>query len=292
MRRDGRERTLPCVRLLPVLIVCALLLTGCGQGPAAPSDPVPSGDGPSVDAGRVLANGFWRVEGADEPASTRVRFGTASVTVFRAGGAVYGELATRGDRLLTSFDGWSMSLGDDHEVPWLEAAATVERADGGVRLLGVDGAPVAGLVRADAPPSSSAYETDPTPFDPPASPEVVPPSPTTDVTAAAIAGTWRLPGRSDAALVLAADGDWRAVTSCASGTGAAGGAGRFRVLDGGVLLVTAGPVAAVGCAEPVAPPPAGARAIARFDRAGSVVLDGDRLTVHDRAGAALGTLVR
>ena len=288
--------------LLVPCLAAALLLSGCTGAPTGhasdPDSTDPVSATPTV-TGRplvsALAGGFWAVEdAAAEPAGTRLRVGSVAATVFRPAGRIDFGLAAQGDHLLATRFGWSASLGDDSHAPWLDAADRIEREGERWHLLDIDGRTVALLERSDAPPPSTQYETDPTESVTEADRlrDAVPGEGAHQQTASALQGRWYLPGYDDVSVTFDADGQWIARTTCESGTGAAGGGGGYRVLDGGLLLVTEGPVAAVGCFEPTAPPSADADAITRVAAARSFRVQNERLTLFDRDGKALGRLIR
>lgn len=293
-------RTLP---LAGVALVAALALSACGGAPgasesgSAPSAttaaPVPA---PSTTAAAAqLMNGFWRVrDAAGEPADSWLRLTPLSATLFRPGGRIDGALAVQGDHLLADQSGWSMSLGDDHEAPWLAAADRVQRDGAGWVLLDVEGDPVARLVRDGRPAKSTQYETEPNGLDgnPSRLRAAVPGDGVIDAPASTLVGAWHLDGHREAAVAFRADGTWSATTSCESGTGANGGGGRYRVLPGGLLLTTQYASTAMGCSDPAEPVSADAPAVLGAGEARSFLVAGERLTLFDAKGAAIGSLVR
>lgn len=304
MRGITAGRTLPGMRVLPltaVALAAALALSACGgpsgAGTSDPTAPVPAS--PAATAGTPavaqLMGGFWRVrDAAGEPADSWLRLTPLSITLFRPGGRIDGALAAQADHLLADQSGWSMSLGDDHEAPWLAAADRVERDGEGWVLLDVDGSPVARLVRDGRPARSTQYETEPDGLvgSPRRLRSAVPGDGVVDAPASALAGTWHLAGHREAAVAFRADGRWSATTSCASGTGANGGGGRYRVLPGGMLLTTQLASTAMGCSGATGPVSADAPAVLGTAEARSFRIDGDRLTLFDAEGAAIGSLVR
>jgi hypothetical protein len=114
------------------------------------------------------------------------------------------------------------------------------------------------------------------------------------IAASAVVGTWGLPGiaREDASVTLTRDGTWTAKTTCQVLGNADGGGGAYRLLPTGVLLATEGAIGGTGCVTPDHALPENANAVLDFWNAGSLARQGSRLTVYDRAGKLLGTLVR
>ena len=294
------------MRLLPaagVALVAALALSSCGGGGSGAGDdasrPEPSASSPTVSAPAPqvsqLMKGFWRVQdAAGEPADSWLRLSPLSATLFRPGGRIDGALAVQGDRLLADQSSWSMSLGDDHGAPWLAAAARVQRDGTAWLLLDVEGEPVARLVRDGGPAKSTQYETEPNGLsgNPSRLRPSVPGQGVVDAPASALAGTWHLAGHREAAVVFRSDGRWSATTSCASGTGANGGGGRYRVLPGGMLLITQYASTLIGCSDTDEPVSADAPAVLGTAEARSFLVDGDRLTLFDAKGERIGSLIR
>ena len=281
-----------------IALVAALALASCSGGGSQPSAPdaTPSGTAASAAASTAplvaqLMTGFWRVRDAEgEPADSWLRLTPLSATLFRPGGRIDGALAVQGDHLLADQSRWSMSLGDDHEAPWLEAADRVERDGDAWVLLDAGGRAVARLVRDGRPARSTQYETEPNGLrgNPSRLRAAVPGEGVVD----APAGAWHLAGHREAAVDFRADGRWRATTSCESGTGANGGGGRYRVLSGSMLLTTQFASTLIGCSEPLAPVSADAPAVLGAAEAQSFLVEGDRLTLFDAKGARIGSLVR
>ncbi len=295
------------MRILPAAgaaLVVAIALSACGGPPGArvddprvttsPTSPAPTSSAGSASV-TALMGGFWRVRDAEgEPAESWLRLTPLSATLFRPGGRIDGGLAVQGDHLLADQSSWSMSLGDDRAAPWLAAADRVRRDGDGWLLLDVDGEPVARLVRDGRPAPSKQYETEPDGLQgaPRRLSEAVPGAGVRDVPASTLAGAWHLAGHREASVSFRDDGTWRATTSCASGTGANGGGGRFRPLADGMLLTTEYASSLIGCSDPVEPVSPDAPAVLEVAKARSFLVDGERLTLFDAEGAAIGSLVR
>lgn len=267
-----------------------------GQRGTRTTPSVPTGSaGSAIDLVPVV----WRVrDAAGEADRTWLRVDGLSLNVLRPKGEVFLPWRPDQNHLVAEVAGWSMSLGtkDPPAVAWLTDAVSFERSGAGWLLRDAKGRVTARLVRDGSPPPSKSSTVTPPSVDARMRAQLadaVPGPGVRSVDPATLVGRWVVPGFDPSvALVFPADGRWQAVTSCESGTGPDEGSGRFRLLSSGRLLVAAGPVAAVGCSEPKTPAPADTKAITFADRAGSVLLDGDELTLFDRAGTRLGTLHR
>lgn len=296
-------------RLLPLgtaaLLVAAL--AGCA-GRAGPAGPVPTppehvaartmgAPGRAVDLLPVV----WHVhDAAGAERSSYLVFGADDVTLLTPRGFVEFGWSTQGAAMLARVQSWSGSLGTNRPPaePWLTAAASFRRIESGWALLDADGRRVATLRNDGPPPSSSTTETTPEPVTAFARARVadaVPGPGTRTIRTGSILGRWTVAGLDPkhALLTLYASSRWRVEGGCASDTGQdLGGAGSFRLLRHGVVLLVAQPVAGVGCATPAVQPPADTAALARFAEARSISVEHDRMTLFDRHGKRIGRLTR
>lgn len=298
-------------RLRPgVLCAAALLvamLAGCAGSPGSrpstqearpgASERLEGTPGRAVD----LLPTVWHVHGVTGAGrSTYLLFSAGEVQVLPKKGFVFLGWSTQGDRILTQVEGWAQSLGTKHHpaVPWLTRATNFRRVDTGWVLLDGHGRRLAEL-RDDGPaPTSRTTVTTPSPvtrFDRERVADAVAGPGARTPSIAAAAGRWTIAGLdpAHALLTMRSSGDWRITGGCESGTGQdLGGSGRFRLLPRGFLLITAGPVAGVGCVAPVGKPPADTAALTRFLEARSLTVQNDRMTLFDRRGKAIGRLTR
>ena len=263
--------TAAAVLLAGTLASCSMSSPGGVDGPASvASSPAPT-SGTALD----LVGTVWHVAGRG---GTTVRFDGASVTVVQGGGAARFAWSAQGDEVLIGAG--ASSIGAAVGVPWLTATTRVARTAGGWSLLDASGAATAHLT-----PDGTAAATTATTLLTAGKPG----SGVVDRPASAIAGRWTAVGDAAAAITLT-DGAWTATSSCRSG--AIGGQGVYRVLPGGRLLVARTRTLLRGCpirADTLGGP---ADAITGIARAASFRVRGGTLTLFDRSGASLGSLVR
>ncbi len=284
-------------RLTAVLAV-VLMLAGCSTTATGPTSP--TADARPVAAPAIeLVPAIWRVRDArGEAAATWVGFDADRAEVYRPKGIVELSWQTQGDATLSLITGWSMSLGKRPTVPWLTGATRFGRVPGGWVLLDASGAVTARLVTDGTPPPSKQWLVE--------VPKVTadtrmrladatPGAGVRPVGATALVGRWGA-GYASAtpSVTFTAAGRWSEEASCDTGTGAVGGAGAYRLLPSGMLLMTSYPTAAVGCSPATSPiaATAGAKAISAMFSARSVRIRGTTATFYDRAGKAIGSLTR
>jgi hypothetical protein len=267
------------MRILPLLAAAvaagtlAAGLSGCGAtGGGARSTPAASADA------AALAGPTWVVHGGGAADGAHVRFDDRSATVTDAGRATDLAWTAQGDRLLATRT--TTALNGPVPTDWLTAAVRVTRDGDGWRLLAADGGTTAALTPlADASPAPR-----PTALGP-----VVPGRGVVDAPATALEGRWILAGHPRTAIVFA-DGAWRSAASCETGT--PGGSGGYRVLDGGHLLVTRAVSLRLGCPVLGSAPRVRAPAITGIARAATFRVADGTLTLFDRSGTVIGSLVR
>lgn len=312
MTTAGPRRSLGPVRLLSrsIAVLALLCLSACASnGGAVPQPPRSASTAPGASTTEtprpstasaqalLLVPTIWRVrDAAGEAPGTWIRF-DSGVDLIRPRGDVFLSWSTHADALLTHVDGWSMRLGTTPPaVPWLTSTVRFEREGGAWVLTDASGHRTARLVRDGAPPPSSRTQHDVPEVDDRiraqhadavigGSAPALPPG--------AAVGTWGLPGVAarDASLTLTRSGTWSARTSCAVLGRAQGGSGAYRLLPSGVVLVTESAIGGTGCTEPERRPAPDSAAILDFFSAGSIRIEDARMTVFDRAGKRLGTLV-
>jgi hypothetical protein len=274
------------MRIHPVLAAAALAggllaaLTGCaGSGGTTAGTTSPPASH-AVDPA-ALAGPTWVVHGGGAADGAHVRFDDRAITVTDDGRTSTLAWAAQGDALLATRS--TIALNGPVPTDWLTGAARIAPTADGWRLLAADGSTTASLTALAGAPSAA-----PTPA-PSALAPVTPGPGVRDVPADAIAGRWILAGRPRTAITFT-DGTWRATASCETGT--PGGAGAYRVLAGGHLLVTRSVALRFGCPVIGSEPRLRAPAISGIARAATFRIEGDTLTVYDRTGAAIGSLVR
>lgn len=287
-------RTLPGMRR-PTSFATALLggaviaaaLSGCsgasGSPPPAPSASASATDAPSGVAADLIGTS-WTVQEVhgDRGAGGSLRFGDRSVTLVTTTGTSTFAWAAQGAEVLITRSTLSMDGGGP--ATWLTGTVRVSRDTRGWTLADETGAATARLV----PAASSSPQ--PSPSDTAAPLAVATPGPGATATpASALAGRWHLAGHPTTAITFD-DGRWRAAASCE--TGASGGSGAYRVLADGRLLITRTASLMFGCPIGQDDDRVRAPAIAGIDRAGSFRVEGTTLTLFDRSGAVIGSLVR
>jgi hypothetical protein len=275
---------IPAVLVLVAVSCCTL--AGCAT--ASPSGSTATTSGPAASAAPRsgaeavdLAGTTWTVEGAQgATAGTTVHFDGASVTVSAGGDSSSYAWSAQGDQVL--FGGSTSSLAGPVAATWLTTAAAVARTSAGWSLLTAGGSTTATLTSATTPSPAPTTATTLLRTAEPGTGVV-------DAPASTIEGTWTLDGDARTAITFSG-GRWRAASSCT--TGAVGGAGVYRVLPGGRLLVTRTLTPIRGCPIVDGVRTIRPNAITAIARAGSFKVTGDTLTLFDRAGVQLGSLVR
>lgn len=283
--RSGR--ILPAVALVLALAGCAGTsgtsapdrpATTAATTTAPPSSAPPSSASPSsaspASAVALVGTG-WHLAGSD---AVTVRFDGLAITVADAAGSSSYAWTAQGADILVGQP--TSSLAGAVPAPWLTRATRVGRTVTGLVLEDASGRPTARLTPDGtvAPRTATTLLTPATPGD-----GVV------DAPASAIAGRWVLPSDLRTSVTFT-DGTWRATSSCTSGT--VGGTGAYRVLQGGLLLVTRTSTPIRGCPIIDGPRTAGPNAITAIARAASFTVDGRTLTLYDRSGTDLGSLTR
>jgi hypothetical protein len=271
--------------LLPAALACCLVapLSACSSGSGGvtgSAEPAPPASSASASSGAAssavdLAGTTWHVQ---EEAGTTVHFDGAAITVAEGGHSSSYAWSAQGDQILVG--GSTSTLDGPVTAPWLTGATRVERTLDGWRLRDAKGGATATLTAsASAAPTTSTtlLET------------AVPGAGVVDAATATIEGTWTAAHDPRTAITFTG-GQWRAASSCT--TGAVGGRGRYRVLPGGRLLAVRTAMPMRGCPIVRGVPRIRATAISGITRAGSFRVDGDTLTLFDRAGTQLGSLVR
>lgn len=277
---------IPAVLLAPlVALAVAGALAACSgtagatdSGIPAPSSASPTAavDSPSSTAtATALVGTRWKVKGLP---GTTVAFDGLAVTVTDGGRSSSYTWSAQGDQVLVGTR--SSSLVGAVEAPWLTRAATVERTTAGWALHDTSGAVSATLT----PDGTVDRTTASTLLSSATAVDGV-----VDRPASALEGRWTVAGDVRTAITFA-DGTWRATTSCT--TGAVGGTGAYRVLPGGHLLVVRTMTPIRGCPVVDGPVLGQGSAITGIVRAASFRVSGGRLTLYDRAGTGLGSLVR
>jgi hypothetical protein len=264
--------------LLAAAAACCLLgsLTGCSSasGGTTNSDiPAPVASAAALD----LAGTTWSVR--EEPGTT-VHFDGLGITVSADGRSSSYAWAAQGDQVLVGVS--TSSLNGPVGATWLTSATEVARTADGWILRDAKGGTTATLTTAG---SASPAPTTATSLLGTAKPG----SGVVDAPVTALDGTWASATTAKSTITFA-DGQWRAAGSCA--TGAIGGRGAYRVLPGGRLLAVRTMTPIRGCPISRDDPVARSSAITAIARAGSFRISGDTLTLFDRAGVQLGSLVR
>jgi hypothetical protein len=267
-------------RVLIATTVAALLagsLAACSNGssstgsadPTTISSPAPAG------AALDLVGTVWHVAGRK---GTTVRFDGAAVTVASGGRSSSYAWSAQGDQVLVGRR--TSSLSGPVDAGWLTGTTRVQRTTAGWTLLDASGRATAHLT-ADGTAAGTTATT--------LLAEATPGAGVVDRPASALDGTWVAAGAARARITFG-DGVWHAASDCR--TGAVGGTGVYRVLPGGRLLVTRTATPIRGCPVVDGPIIARATAITAIARAASFRVEGDTLTLFDRGGAVLGSLVR
>ncbi|GAA2752591.1 hypothetical protein [Amnibacterium kyonggiense] len=267
--------------VLPLVAAVALVgsLTACsgssGSPPAA-SSPAASSASPAPSVQAVdLVGTRWTVEGRK---GTTVRFDGIAVTVAVGDLSSSFSWSAQGDQVLIGAR--TSGLSGPVDASWLTSTASVRRDGSGLLLVDANGSTTARLA-----PDGTADGTTPTSLLTAATvgKGVV------DAPPSAIEGRWTVAGDVRTAITFTG-GTWSATTSCT--TGAVGGRGAYRVLPGGRLLVVRTMTPIRGCPIVDGPVVGHASAITSIARAASFRVSGDTLTLFDRDGTGLGSLVR
>lgn len=292
-------RTLPGMRrpttfaaALSAGALIAAALTGCsgasGSPPPAPSASAPSASASTADGASGVAADLigtsWTVQEArgDSGAGGSLRFGDRSITLVTTTGTSTFAWAAQGAEVLITRSTLSMDGGAS--AIWLTDTARVGRDGQGWTLSDDTGATTARLV----PAASSSPQ--PSPSDTAAPLALATPGPGVTATPeSTLAGRWQLAGHPTTAITFD-DGRWQAAASCE--TGASGGSGAYRVLADGRLLITRTASQMFGCPIGQDDERVRAPAITGIGRAGSFRVEGTTLTLYDRSGTAIGSLVR
>jgi hypothetical protein len=262
-----RALALPGALLLLLLAGCA---AGSGGGAAGSGSATPE---PAAAAG--LIGPVWSVRDATGVGgTTTVRFDDGTAAIEEGGRSSTLMWAAQGDELLATRS--SASLNGPVPTGWMTSATRIEPVGDGWRLLDADGATLARLEPTGGTPAAPM-------------PAVTPGADVTDVAATALEGTWIQSGHPGTAISFDG-GSWDATASCETGT--PGGSGDYRVLRDGRILVTRGIALRLGCPIGQDRPADRATAIVGVTRAASFAIDGGTLTLFDRSGAEIGSLVR
>ncbi|WP_428963196.1 META domain-containing protein [Micromonospora fluostatini] len=256
----------PSARIVGVLAVLGLLLTGClstDGGEDTPGDAPPGGPvGWAVGEPTGLI-GSWTVAGVEGAAGSVLRLAPDGLTLV-ADCVRRGQWRAHPDGLfvayLSSLDGDRGCTGADPVTPGWLSRATGFRSDGDARVLVDEQEQVVARLQPGARPTAGPYL-------PPADTE--PPVVTDEARrrldpAARLPGTLVVPGRDGvlgrwvpasgalggpraAYVELRADGEWRGSDGCN------GQAGRWVLGPAGAFLAVTGPTTLIGCANvPVA----------------------------------------
>lgn len=269
-----------------VVLVAAVLLTGCGSG----IDDGPSSAPTGVRSGLDLV-GRWTVTGPDVPPGASL-YVADSMAVFLDCGVLDADWAADGPQGLfvassSSGDGACFPASGSPALPWLTRSSRFDVQGVDRVLTGADGAVLARLSpgprvtpgpdRVDvdaAPPTATpglrARSADPAPL--PDS-EVAP-------TSAQLSGRWIPVGKQEtnAFLAFAGDGTYRGSDGCNSA------GGRYALGDRGRLLATTGASSSVGCD--------GAPVNGWMHEAARAGLQSGQLVLHDTDGRVVGRLAR
>ena len=269
----------------------SITFTDTDMSSPAPTAPTP----PAV----ALLPVVWHVhDAAGEGTKTWLRFDAHEIDVLRPKGYVVVAWSTRGNAMLAAVSYWYSGLrGADTTVPWLTGSTRFVRDGAGLQLLDAAGRVTARLESDGPPPASKVILETPVTVTPAvrrALADVVLGTGAGVDSGASVVGTWAPPGIDPkrASITFTSTGTWSTIESCATGTDAVGTTGHYELAQDGWLLAGGGGRITVGCYEPNATAVAHARAIADIAIAGSVRVDSTKLTVFDRSGTALGTLIR
>lgn len=229
--------------------------------PISAADSPPQTGGPDVIKGARGGDpagliGSWVVTGTPETEPITLAFSESELTISRPCGSQGGEWRASPTGLFvanTTF--WSMPCQGGGTPPlWLTAASAFELDGDRVRLLDLDGAPVAILVAGDAPGSTAGQHATTSPIAPRG--EAEPQSTARDVvpdtlepaTPDRLLGRWTSadePEEDEAPTQpfarFSPDGTWNGSDGC-NGQG-----GRWAANDQGELLGTQGPQTLIGC---------------------------------------------
>lgn len=275
----------------------ALVLAGCS---AERESPPPSLIASSATASNsvspseasepaVALIGLWKVQAEGESDSTWVVFTAGGFTVERDRRLIDGSWATGDDQVLAMVSSWQGGS-QNRYVRWLTSAHSFRRAGSSRLLLAEDGhvlATLAPTTKAPNPIGALPELMDPPTLSPTGSDALSrptpAPSPGTSLDTAGVVGSWQagtVEGQySIPLLTLRRDGTYLTSDGC-NGTG-----GRWRLISDNRILTTIGGSAGVGCAIVVDVP-------TWFAHTRTIGISGDRLTLYDHAGTALGSLDR
>lgn len=277
-------------RIAALLVVVAALATGCSSPPvAAPRDlPTPP---PPAEGGPIDLVGLWRVADAEgEGPAVWLRLDAGEFQLWRDCGMIRGSWRAGGELIAASTysaSGECAGGGELRSVPWLDATVRYEKDGDRWILRDADGDLTASLFIDGAPaPIETAAEfyTEPPEIDARvreyfAAATTLPPG-LQPATADSLPGRWE-PLESyatDPHVDVAPDGTWTGTDGCN------GGSGRWALGDAGDLVATAGVSTAMACEGANVPWFFASAALAGFDGAELVLLDG--------SGAELGRLIR
>lgn len=259
-----------------------------GASSAAPSQASTATRGVDLEPAAALV-GLWKVQAPGEGANTWVRFEPASVTVQRGRDLINASWVSGGDHIAANAYGWSNGS-MDRAVTWLEQAHTFRINGAEVVLVDSKDHVLATLSPATKAPdprgalpelmNGRTPEAEVTSYFTPPTPAA---SPGPNVTADAVQGRW-ITGKADADgnhpfLTFSPDGSYRGSDGCN------GISGRWLLSTTNYLAFTGGFHTDVAC-ENLLPVPTWT-ADAR-----TVSVHGDRLTLFDQKGTALGSFTR
>lgn len=234
-------------------VAALLLVTACGTpGIDPPTSADPSSTSQPADPVDLV--GLWRVsEAADEGADTWLRLDARELVLWRDCGYLSGAWHADSVAFLATISASSGACADAGEMAtadWLTSAWSYEATDIGWQLLDREGSPVAELTQDGAPePVDNAPQewTQPPEITDETRAAFEDPAPLPDdrepVTEDALIGRWEpvTDHPTDPFLEFGADGSW-------SGSDGCNGLGGGWRLDGDLLIATAGPQTAIGCA--------------------------------------------
>ena len=275
----------------------ALALAGCSaERGSPPPSRITSSATASMSASPIETSepavaliGLWKVKAENESPSTWVVFTAGGFTIERDRRLIDGSWATGDDQVLAMVSSWQGGS-QNRYVTWLTSAHSFRKAGSNRVLLAEDGDvlatlapakkapnPIGALPELMDPPTLSPTGSDtlsrPTPA----------PSPGESLDTASAVGSWQagtVKGQySIPLLTLRRDGTY--VTS----DGCNGFGGRWRLITDNRILTTTGASAGVGCEIIVDVP-------TWFAHTRTIGIDGDRLTLYDHTGTALGSLDR
>lgn len=270
---------IPSVLLAPLVAVALLgSLAACSSGSSGQPAPPPTATAAAATApgsALDLVGTRWHVEGK---AGTTVAFDGLAITVADGDGSSSYLWSAQGDQVIVGQR--SSSLIGAVDAPWLVATTGVARTAAGWTLRDASGGTTAALTPDGTvePTTATTLLGSATAVDG-----------AVDRPASVLEGRWSVAGDVRTSITFA-DGTWRAATSCT--TGAVGGSGVYRVLSGGRLLVVRTMTPIRGCPIVDGPVLGHGSAITAIARAASFRVEGDTLTLYDRSGAGLGSLVR